>query len=531
MKNNIIQIIIIVVFVTLLIMGYIKWADLSRFVIITGILLIYTRILKQVDYDEKKDMGGYKYKIAKHIRSKGIEKEIKVYKILLWIYKYKNPLIILIYKIEDKIFDIMRWINWKLLKYKKVRLLIYVILKNVITSPLIIVFNKYYDFIKKWKGAEWNLLILRRAISLIINVVILSSIMSAVISVLGLKYILLLIYVILVTLGVLSDIKLYSDMQLLQWFQVKIVTNTYGFKVNRVKASLIGQLASGQVFEMIQTKTEEVIKIDKKYDHWLSRPTLMKEYGVYMYWDEMKSELLNWLQCNSIMYRPSNYFYMEVSRWVNTPITDLHSIYYAYNKIEEEELKRKVKNLYEYELKRIKVLLYWIWEVEDYLGVQIKTRIEPCELNCYILINVENCIGEPGSEYYKMDRIRIYFPVGEKADEEFFDIEKNYDYYDRFCKSTQADKDVYRYFTEQSKLYKNYKKIVDKYYDSKNWGEREDEINIEVEMERVARWCRDIKRDYITRKKKKKIKERNWELLLELEKHIEKELNRNMHLI
>jgi hypothetical protein len=58
---------------------------------------VYSRILNYVDREVKS--------VASVLKITNPKKEVQIYKILIFVYKYKNPLLIWIFKIEAKIFD------------------------------------------------------------------------------------------------------------------------------------------------------------------------------------------------------------------------------------------------------------------------------------------------------------------------------------------------------------------------------------------------------------------------------------------
>ncbi len=369
-KEMVLQILIVGIWIWLLIKEWVLYKVLINFVVITIVILVYSRILNYIDREVKS--------VASVLKIQNPNKEVQIYKILIFVYKYKNPLLIYIYKMEAKIFDLMRYINVKCLKYKKMRFYIKLILKNVLTNPWIILHYKYYETVIRWRKLTLKTLVLKRMLSFIINVLFIASVISLVKSVLLWKWILLMGYVGLVILGIMSE------MGERRFFFNKISTSGYFLMKSRENASLLGILLLWET-RALSTEAMQLVNLKKSYSlftsFWISKNPL--EEGFYKVWEDRKSLLLSLYMLKEIPKRPSISFYDVLRSRLEELVLNILDYAYIYeylknnpNEVKNPEDVRKAKYVYELYKLRIKVILFLMWDIENYLGIRIKTQLK-----------------------------------------------------------------------------------------------------------------------------------------------------------
>jgi hypothetical protein len=85
------------------------------FVLIIIYIIIYTRLLRLI---EEKLNGNFFFLINNDIALKYL------LEFLIKLYGIKNPFLLIIFKVDNKIFDFLRVINYKLLQYNNLYLLL-----------------------------------------------------------------------------------------------------------------------------------------------------------------------------------------------------------------------------------------------------------------------------------------------------------------------------------------------------------------------------------------------------------------------
>jgi hypothetical protein len=122
--------------------------------------------------------------------------------------------------------------------------------------------------------------------------------------------------------------------------------------------------------------------------------------------------------------------------------------------------------------------------------------------------------------FYKEDEIRTEFPIEEKAEESFFDIEENYAYYDKLYKLTSVNTKLYTGSLPYLLLYSEYQEHIDEAYGIDIIGDNE----IKLELEKINKGLQEEISLEWNALKGVSLKERNLKMLEKLESYIEKEL-------
>jgi len=201
-KNNYkIYILNILIIIIWLIFIYFNWITKSRLIIFFLILLF---------------IFFYKF-IFNYVKNNDIQiKSEKIIKLLIYINKYRNPIILLLIQFEKFIFNLLCIYNNKLLK-----IIIYIIFILLI-NPLKIFFLKFYKLVDLWKNNKYNQLIINRMLGLILSILIFTNIIYIIKYILGIN-LFVLIYLYFLIIGLLIefiDVSICKN-KILNFFLVK----------------------------------------------------------------------------------------------------------------------------------------------------------------------------------------------------------------------------------------------------------------------------------------------------------------------
>ena len=105
---------------------------------------------------------------------------------------------------------------------------------------------------------------------------------------------------------------------------------------------------------------------------------------------------------------------------------------------------------------------------------------------------------------YEYDKKRLEFEVESKEDEEFFDIEKNREFYDRVYKIAVGEIEYICASTATFNLYNSYKNKIDKILDYELSAMEFDETEAELWLKN---WIKVLEKDWALRKKIYKFRE------------------------
>jgi hypothetical protein len=498
---------------TLIYYGTITLGRILIFIILLVFLLLYFSVLRWVgnninEFIYKNYIRKGQSEKEKDIRSKYIW---RVYKTVAMVHKYKNPLLIAIWKIDSKIFDLMRWVNWKLIKYEKVRFVIYLILKNAITNPIIIILNKYYEIIIILKSAKREALFYKVMLGLFLCVLVFTNailvfylvlkilVLKIVFKGLGKHTLILLVYIIIVMMGILYD----------------LLGKRVYLHSNRVKGTLTGVLVTGMLPPL------KYLKKDKKKLYYF-QGFYKGEESFYHQWEGSKADIMpHWCSMKKeIKNRPSYHVYKLAYEMLSEGA-------YAYNiwlgcwwyleKKEKGEVYEKIKFLYEYEKQRLKVLLYLIWDIEDYLGYKKYNKIGVHKVYGTNLEFEEEVSMYLGFFSSKESVLRLMASVDTNK---FFEIESNYKYYERLYffvyrtpndNLTVLDRLYYKYWNDEG-----VRKLL-------SWNKESAKCESEI-REMLLKMAEGLRPGWEEEKREENLEERNERRLKELENLVKKEL-------
>ena len=172
----------LLIFITWILFFYLNWITYSRFIvflIVLELILIYRIIVKNIE-------GTNKIKI----------KNKNIFKFIITLNKYRNPILILLIKWDILMYDFIIYYNNKILNA-----LIYLIYLIVI-NPVKILYFKFYMVLFIWKTNKiWNILF-SRMFGLILSVLIFTNIINYMTNTLHLNiFIIIYIYVLVVSIS------------------------------------------------------------------------------------------------------------------------------------------------------------------------------------------------------------------------------------------------------------------------------------------------------------------------------------------
>jgi hypothetical protein len=522
--------VIIIVSIILGYYGNITPERFVRFIIILGVILLYSRLLRWVSNNLK----GYIYK---YMEDRGEELWL-LNRWLVRIHRYKNPVLIAIWKIDTKIFDLMRWVNWKFLKKEKVRLWIYIIIINIISRPILIIINKYYEAVIRWVDSSKETIIYKRLFGLILSVLIFTNVIQWMLRVIGFYKLIMIMYLIVVMIGVIESV----SREVYDVVLYELVVSLMDTQFNRASGTLTGIIIGSIPIGLLDAeKYKEKLKIDKKYLHYVPywQGGFYMEVGLYKYWEGDKVFMLHncGLMKKEIKNRPSLNIHGVLYSLANKDGDGIGAFWYLERKRKgkiKEEVYEKIKFLYEYEKSRLKVLLYLIWDIEDYLGYKkynkmwidkgYGTSLE-FEESTYryentMFMSKEVSLVKQEEEGHKIE------------DSKFLDVELNYQYYKRLYFLVHIADYEGVVSTSMDKLYYSYLKDEEVEWESELIGElREIEsYNIKYESEvreMLLKKAEGLRPGWEEEKGKENLEERNERRLKELERLVERELKKN----
>lgn len=292
--------------------------------------------------------------------------------------------------------------------------------------------------------------------------------------------------------------------------------------------------------------------IEQKYiDVTSSHLKKQLEEGFFKYWEYYKRNI--WLNSFSlwkeIKNRPSFYLYLNLLMWFNviplkysyalTFITNIIYIKYAINYLKigiSTDIEKDLDYLYNFFLLRLKLLLFMIWDIDDYIG----------NYNLNLNLNYIMCEYDQKWKYYNFKADYTFYEFfnnsnfkveNNKKDLPFYDPDNNIEFFDRLYiligfvpyNEDPLEMTVYSYFIFAiKKLVENLELRLYLHYNYSTWSRfwscnmnSEQEKNLFFLENKVKNWIieflRESKLEWKILLEKETIENRNWRLLNEIE--------------
>lgn len=474
-----------------------------------------------------------------------------IIKILLFIQKWKNPILLLLIYLDKLLFKFIRYfIYYYKIIYKKDLtdtqlnkfFYIYYFIINIMLGPLKIFFGFFYNILRSIIEIPFSFFFIIRIIGFLFSLLILSDFLNFLCNWLGYLQLFLLIYLLLIMINMFVKY-LGRDFT---YVRIQYINNF-------IKTDYLINLRNHSTFFGFLLLTINGYKVDlieKKYiDVTSSYLKNQLEEGFYKYWEYYKRN--TWFSTiniwKEIKNRPSFYLYLNLLAWINiSPITKVYAlnaltniiyIKYKINSLNMElplDLLNDLDYLYYFFLLRLKLILFMIWDIDNYIYNN----------NCnYYYINYDY------DKVFKNYNIKADYVIYDffdfnnfkieknKKDMPFYDLEVNIEFFNRLyilIGSVPYNENPYKVLVysqpilEIKNLAENIQSKLIKFNNSISWGrgwhchikKKEEEEMLLIE-EQVKFWIIEFlkksKEEWKILLIKETVENRNWRLLNELE--------------
>ena len=401
-----------------LILGEFSLLRLFIFLIVLIYIIIYTRLLCYLEtfLNDNKWIFNYSDNILK-----------KQFIFLIKIDGIKNPFLLLISIIDNKLFDFLRKLNYKLIKYNNINLLLWInILIISFINPFNLIFTKFYILFIKWKKFSLFQILTSRMLSAVLNLLIYTQILGIMIKYFSWIYIFLIIYILLYLISVVKLREACIKGSYLLDF-IKIY-NLEAIKKDRKKVTLFGIYLSC-LYEFINFRDINIDTANFKnmyycmdffyLNNFKERLFLEKMLGIPS-WFYMSKEFGIWKE---IKNRPSFFVYTLFSDKLSILLRELPCFVYVYlfmlNDINNKDLEIFLV-MYKIQLLYIKLLFFYKLDVEFFVNKYKDNQLVWNQTNKAMFFSYSEKLS-------KSD-----FIIEDKNDDEFFDIYLNDLFYEKF---------------------------------------------------------------------------------------------------
>jgi hypothetical protein len=409
----------------------IKMERIILFIFLLCLFLLYKIIIELIIYyfDDNKNLRIF--------INENNNKFNKVVKILLFLQKWKNPLLILLVKIDKFYFKIFRWFIYQNQVNKKIFFINYNLyditflqyfVLNIILGPLKIFFGFFYNILKKAIEMPFSLFLITRSLSFILNVFIFSDLFFSIYNNLGITF----IYFFLIFLSLIIK-HLDRDFEFLKiQYLTRFISTDYLIFI-RNNVTIIG------IF-IIYISAYKIEGLNKCYIDTMS--SYLKsdiEECFYKHWEYYKRNFLLvtiniWKE---IKNRPSFYLYSNFIYWITigptfkgpNSITNILFFKYKVEKLKlklPEDIQEDLDYLYQVNFLRFKLLLFMVWDIDNYIGNKNWNYIT-YEYNEIIDGYYIGC----DSSIYNYNDLSNFKVEEKKEDFPFYDPESNMEFFDR----------------------------------------------------------------------------------------------------
>ena len=352
--------------------GIIKYQELLPFLILIILLLILKMVIEFIIY------FGFNNEFLKtFIRKHDLVFE-KFLKILLFIQKWKSPLLVLLLYLDKLFLKFFRYIIYKINidEYKKQKKYIFFqfLIINLLGGPFKFILGLFYSMLNFLIEMPFSFFFLIRSIGILLNIFIFSKIYIFIFNIFGFLNIFIYSYFFLVFISLWIRY-IDNDFKYLKIQYMNSFMSTDYLILIRNHCTFFG------IFILLICRYRLKL-LDKKYiDHLSSSLKVELEEGYYKYHEYMKRNA--WLYtisiCNEIKNKPSFYFYLNLIIWISVvPLkycpNNITNILYIKYKAKELELElpfdiiSDLNFLYQLDFLRMKFMLFILWDIEDYRG-------------------------------------------------------------------------------------------------------------------------------------------------------------------
>jgi len=336
-KQQFINLLIVFIWIAFFLLNWITYTRFMYFLTILEFILIYRILINKLEYSKS-------LKIS----------DSKILNLIFYLNKYRNPILLLLIKLDVLTYDVIIYYNNKILNF-----IIY-LLYLLIINPLKILFFKYYIILWIWKTNKiWNILF-NRMFGLILSVLIFTNVIGYMINTLHLD-IFVILYIYLLVISILCEIIEVRDNKLLKILLVLHI-NTLSILSNRKNVNLLSVFLRKNGKDEISCYIDfnQRLKIEKfkiGYTYYIidSLKQFQHKPNYWCYFD-----LRSLVEQCYLMPRIDEYIFFQYYEW-NVPCI------YLLVGINTSDIN-KLRQIYEYDYKVFKTLLFLYWDLEYHLG-------------------------------------------------------------------------------------------------------------------------------------------------------------------
>ena len=550
--NQLILFYYIICILLLFYLDLVKYKVFLSFLLLWILILTYKIILDIISYYSNNNENLKKY-------IKENEKKVEnILYILLFIQKWKNPLLILLLYMDNFFLKILKIVIYKLknnkwFSYTKSNFKVFLNVQNIIFSilvgPLKLILGFYYSMLFRLSEMPFSLFLLIRSFGFVLNILIISHIYKFLYNIFGLKiYIYIYIYLIFFSFFIKIIDKDFKYLKLSFFNTFHSIDRLNFFRNFSTICGLI-------IFFIILYKEK---KISIQYIGITSAHLKMFiEENFDKYWVYYEK---NYLLCTiniwrEIKNRPSWYVYQTFIYWINMPgsyyvnnpsfIIELLYIRYKSEQLKldlPQEIKNNINYLYKIDLIRLKLILFMLWDIDSYIGNNHYN---------YITYKLDKPLFNIGcdSNIYNYNDLNNFKIEQNKDDLIFYNTESNMYFFNKLHKvmgtppylenplKTKISSDFFKTYIEIKKGLLD--DLIIFYNDGPfdntwiRWAEdyEMDENEIPKIEYRIKDWIinflKEERKEWELLLKKESIEERNWRLLKEIEELLLRKIKKN----
>lgn len=394
-----IKILYILFFIMLYYNNYITNDRIYSFLLILCLILCYTRILRYVKKNETQNFVN-KYNIEKY----------------LIFSKYKNIILYLVAFFEINLYNSILWLNNVLYSKQYIVFILYKLITQLLIKPIKLLFYFYYKIIIRWSSISILELMFRRIEGLIFSVLIFSNLYLFILNqIKGFEF--LFLYIILIILNLI--IEYYNG-------EIKILKKK--FNINYDFNSLLWLRYQVSILNILILKCikKENIKVNKRFinliHYWFIEDDFAGSINSFKLeavhnWNLIKLDFKN--QPTLVLYNWLHKIYET-----NLLFSNLLDNKYYISRHKDLKMLKLIKSIYQCDEIKIKLLIYLLWDIEDYYGVDnidhYKSHIN-MDLACLNITNIFN-------DFKYLSTTRITNKIKYNS---FYDLELNYEFFNQ----------------------------------------------------------------------------------------------------
>ena len=607
-KKLIIRAILIISWVILYNNHMLTLDRIKIFIFLIFIILIYKIIYNYFEniYQELRDEGTFYLTRLKYDPYNAWLNKI-IY-ILLFIQKWRNPFLVFLAYTDKKIFYVMRYIYEFLrsygMKQEKREIINLFIIYILFLGTIKIIFGRLYLIVGKWLTLSFTDVFFNRIYGTLISILVFSDViyflrLYIINGILGCLLLYFSVSIIFICIELFYIFEMYPEKtRYFGRFMLTIRNSLYTYITidltiyHRMHYTILGRIIT-IISEIILDLEEDDIRFLPNAVVGSYKSCIRFNKGFYIilkyryrytskYMDNISSHFLtkfNYLESTFITYweflkrnyykgfiliqdrknYPSAYLFHSLVKSFMVrfgPGMTLTEIYYYKLKCQENHLVLNVKDnklllgLYEFDVLRLKIILYMLWDILEIIDFDTKNWIEEYGSEDKDLLKWENwnilwnifeinkgingfTFIQIKQEIYKIYRVFHFF----KKELKFYDIENNTDYFVNLFDYLGYVKTDYAYEDKDAE----YNEMCNRYYISSklesysesllffwkkfnidmNFDRKEDilsQSNYEESIEiHFTKLIKDLRTEWVFLKKQETLEERNKRLLCELE--------------